>query len=418
MSKHIIEEGRKCLQCKNPKCTEGCPVQTPIKDVIKLLLEDNVISAGEKLFQNNPLSVVCSLVCPHEVQCEGHCILNKKGNAVEFSAIENYISDYYLNLNTLDPKPLINPDRKVAIIGSGPAGITIAILLAAKGYSITIFEAHDKIGGVMRYGIPEFRLPKSILERIKDRLLAMGIKIRPNTLIGQMLTVDDLLNDGYKAVFIGTGVWKPNRLKIKGEGLGHVHYAIDYLKNPEVYALGNKVCVIGAGNSAMDVARTVLRHGSREVSIIYRKGMDDMPALEHEILYAKMDGVRFELYTKPLEITDQGFKYIKTREVIQEDGTKTIEDIPGSEGVFEADSIIISIGQGPRTNIIDTTKGIDVKKNGLVHADNFGRTTREGVFASGDVVTGAKTVVEAVRYSKEVARCIDEYIVEKYGKSS
>jgi glutamate synthase (NADPH/NADH) small chain len=393
---------------------EGCPVGTPIKDVIKLLLEDNIVSAGEKLFENNPLSVICSQICPHELQCEGSCVLNNKSSSVEFSAIEHYISDYYLNV--FDPKPNIDPDRKVALIGSGPAGITIAFLLAAKGYNITIFEAHDKIGGVLRYGIPDFRLPKRVLERMKDKLLAMGVKIRPNTLIGPTLTVDDLFRDGYKAVFIGTGVWKPKKLNIKGESLGNVHYAIDYLKNPDVYNLGNRVCVIGAGNSAMDVARTAIRNGSREVYIIYRNGPNGVAALQQEVQYAKMDGVKFEFYTKPLEIVDNGFRYIKTREQINDDGGVKVVDVEGTEGVFEADSIIIAISQGPRANIVSNTKGIEVDGKGLVTTDDLGRTTREGVFASGDVVTGAKTVVEAVRFSKEVARCIDEYIIQKYGE--
>lgn len=414
LGRHIIEEAKRCLQCKKPRCKEGCPVNTPVNEIIKLLLEDDIMSAGKKLFDNNPLSVICSLVCPHELQCEGNCVLKNKGSAVQFSSIENYISDYYLNV--FNPKTDINPERKVAIIGSGPAGITIAFILASKGYDITIFEAHDQIGGVLRYGIPEFRLPKSILGRIKEKLLAMGVKIRPNTLIGPNLTVDDLFRDGYKAVFIGTGVWKPRMLKIKGESLGHVHYAIDYLKNPDVYNLGNRVCVIGAGNAAMDVARTALRKGSREVFIIYRSGPEHITALEQEVEYAKMDGVKFEYFMKPLEIFDNGFKYVKTRIKPGSNDGEDIEEIGGTEGVFRTDSIIVAISQGPRANIVSNTKGIEVDGKGLVTTDCLGRTTREGVFASGDVVTGAKTVVEAVRFSKEAARCIDEYITQKYGK--
>lgn len=408
MAQFVAEEAKRCLQCKKPQCKEGCPVNTPVNEVIKLLLDGNIIDAGEKLFKNNPLSVVCSLVCPHERQCQGHCVLGRKGNPVQIGSIENYISDYYLNFISPESKKDIR--KKVAIIGSGPAGITIAILLASKGYDITIFEAHDKIGGVLRYGIPGFRLSKDILEKLKDKLVSMGIKIRPNTFIGQTITVDDLFRDGYKAIFIGTGVWKSKSLGIKGESLGNVNFAIDYLKNPEVYDLGRRVCVIGAGNVAMDVARTALRHGSREVYIMSRRGSEDITADKIEVEYAKIDGVKFEYYKAPLEITDEGVKFIKT-EVIKEEGSRgKVVTVEGTEDIFKADSIIVASGQGPRANIVSTTNGIDVTGNGLVATDEFGRTTREGVFASGDVVTGAKTVVEAVRVSKIVAQAIDNYI--------
>lgn len=414
MGKHIIEEAKRCLQCKNPRCKQGCPVSTPVNEVVKLLIEGEIGEAGKMLFENNPLSVVCSLVCPHESQCEGNCVLGIKGSPIQVSSIENYISDYYLNL--VNVKPNINPNKKVAIIGSGPAGITIAFTLAARGYDITIFEAQDKIGGVLRYGIPEFRLPKSVLDRLKDKLLQMGVKIRPNTLIGPVITVDDLFRDGYKAVFIGTGVWSPKPLRIKGESLGHVHYAIDYLKNPEVYNLGDRVCIIGAGNAAMDVARTVLRHGVKEATILYRKGIEDVPAREYEVEYAKLDGVKFELYKSPVEIVDNGVKYIQTEKITHGDGREEFVEIEGSEGLFECSSVIIAISQGPRANIVSNTKGIETGRSGLVTIDEAGHTTREGVFASGDVVTGAKTVVEAVRLSKKAADAIDEYIKEKYGE--
>jgi len=412
VGKHIVEEAKRCLQCAKPKCKEGCPVGTPVNEIINMLLNDQIEKAGKRLFDNNPLSVVCSLVCPQENQCEGHCVLGKKGSPVQISTIENYISDYYLNMKKI--KPIKDPDKKVAIIGSGPAGITIAFLLSLRGYDITIFEAHDKIGGVLRYGIPEFRLPKTILDRLKNSLIDLGIKIRPNTLIGPVLTIDDLFRDGYKAIFIGTGVWKPNSLNIKGESLGHVHFAIDYLKNPDVYDLGNRVCVIGAGNVALDVARTAVRNGSRNVTIMYRRGEEDIPSGKYELEYAKMDGVTFEFFTNPVEIVDTGVKCVKTEKVTDESGNEKIMHIENSEKLFEANSVIIAVSQGPRSNIVSNTKGIDINKIGLVTTDECGRTTREGVFASGDVVTGAKTVVEAVRVSKMVAEAIDEYITQKY----
>ncbi len=414
MGKFIIEEAKRCLNCKKPMCKEGCPVNTPINEVIEMFLDGNIMECGEKLFENNPLSVVCSLVCPHENQCEGHCILGKKSSPVQISLIENYISDYYLNFNTNKTIKKIN--KKVAIIGSGPAGITIAIMLAAKGYDITIFEALDNIGGVLWYGILEFRLPKSVLLKLKDKLITMGIKIRPNTLIGSSITIDDVFRDGYKAIFIGTGVWKPRNLGIKGETFGHVHYAIDYLKNPSVYNLGKRVCIVGAGNVAMDVARTALRNGSTDVNIMFREGPESIEAEPIEVEYAKIDGVKFEYFKAPIEIIDEGIKCVKTEIVRDSEGNKKIEYCEFAEEVFKADSVILAIGQGPRSNIVSNTIGINVNGIGLVEVDEFGRTTRNGVFASGDVVTGAKTVVEAVRVSKKVAQAIDEYVcsLEEY----
>ncbi|MBO7377364.1 MAG: NAD(P)-binding protein, partial [Clostridia bacterium] len=215
MRESIIDEARRCLQCKNPVCRTGCPVNTPIKDAIGLFRENRISDAGKLLFDNNPLSIVCSLVCPQEKQCEGHCVLGVKAIPVPIGLIENYISDYYLNI--YEPEKVEKNGIKVAIIGSGPAGITIAVILSRRGYDVTVFEGHDKIGGVMRYGIPEFRLPKSVLDRLKNVLIKCGVKIRPNTNIGSNLTVDDLQRDGYKAIFIGTGVWRPNKLGLKGE---------------------------------------------------------------------------------------------------------------------------------------------------------------------------------------------------------
>ncbi len=405
MAYHVIDEARRCLQCKKPGCSRGCPVNTPVNIVVKMLLEGKIKDAGELLFSNNPLSLVCSYVCEHEKQCEGHCVLNKTGKTIHVSSIENYISGYYLNLKQSDiPKPT---KAKVAIIGSGPAGITIAIILAAKGYDITIFEAYDKIGGVMMYGIPDFRLPKTVLDRYKQILLGMGIKIRPNTIIGTGggLSIDDLLRDGYKAVFVGTGVWKPNNLRIKGESLGNVHFAINYLKNPDSYDLGKKITIIGAGNVAMDVARTALRKGGRDVTVFFRRTEEYLTASKYELEYAKMDGVQFEFLKSPVEITDQGVIFADT--VLNGDKT---EIVPGSEKLYESDSVIISVSQGPRNYIASSTQGLELSQKGLILTNEYGGTSKPGVFASGDVVTGAKTVVEAVNVSKKVAEAIEQYL--------
>ena len=276
MALHVMNEANRCLGCKVPQCQKGCPINTPIPEVIRLLKDNKLDEAGRMLFENNPLTTVCSIVCNHEKQCEGHCVLGIKGAPVHFSTIENYISSTYASKMVQGPHP--SNGKKVAIVGSGPAGITIAILMARYGYDVTIFEGRDQIGGVLRYGIPEFRLPKSVIDDIQYRHLEMKkIKIRPNTRIGHAITVDDLFRDGYKAVFIGTGVWKPNALHIKGETFGHVHFGINYLNNPDAYKLGDKVIVIGAGNAAMDVARTALRKGARELTCfsLMKKGPAD-----------------------------------------------------------------------------------------------------------------------------------------------
>ena len=408
MSKHVIEDAKRCLQCKTPMCSQGCPVHTPVRDVIHLLLESKIADAGKLLFDNNPLSLVCCHVCPQENQCEGHCVLGRKGSPVQISAIERYISDYYLNI--YKPKPSHRSRGKVAIIGSGPAGITIAFVLSTRDYDVTIFEGNDQIGGILRYGIPEFRLPKRVLDRLRDTLIDSGVRIRPNTSIGANLNIDELVRDGYKAIFVGTGVWRPRKLNVKGESLGNVHYAIEYLRNPNVYSLGRRVAVIGAGNVAMDVARSAFRHGAEEVYIVCNRGEGAIGARDVEVEYAKIDGAQFILSKSTMEFVDEGVILADSEIVADEHGNETVVPVPGTESLFSVDSTIIAIGQGPRAVIVSSTTGIDVSQNGLVVVDEFGRTTRQGVFASGDVVTGAKTVVEAVRVSRRVADAMDSYV--------
>lgn len=383
-------------------CRDGCPINTPIPDMIHTLLEGDIDKAGKMLFENNPLSMICSLVCNHENQCEGHCVLNRKGAPVHASVIENYISTYYFDRLRFDH--IEKNGKKVAIIGSGPAGIAIAIILARRGYDITIFEGRERIGGVLRYGIPEFRLPKAILDNYKEKLYSLGVKIRPNTMVGSGITIDDLFRDGYLAVFIGIGVWRPNTLKIKGESLGNVHYAINYLTNPDVYRLGEKLNIIGAGNSAMDVARTALRHGVREVTVYSRH--DFFAASDHEVNYAKLEGVEFKVHVEPVEFTDNGCIFAD----LECDGHGHLSRIPGTERLEEADSTIIAISQGADNALVARTGGLDTTERGLLVTNSFGETTRDGIFASGDVVSGARTVVEAVSYSKQVADAIDDYI--------
>ena len=403
MAIHVVNEARRCLHCKKPMCREGCPISTNIPEAIEQFRTGHKEEAGEMLYENNPLSVICSLVCDHEKQCEGHCVLGRKGAPVHFSSIENYISDAYLD--HLEPEMEPKKGQRVAIIGSGPAGITISVLLARRGYDVTIFESHDKIGGVLRYGIPEFRLPKSVLDDFEYRHLRLkDIKVRPNTDVGKALKIEDLFRDGYKAIFIGTGVWRPNTLHIKGESLGNVHYAINYLQNPDVYHLGRRLIVIGAGNAAMDVCRTALRHGTRHVECFSLS--KKITASEYEASYAKLEGVNFHFNKKPVEITDKGVIFIDLNEA--EDGTLT--EIPGTEKLYPADSVIVSISQGPCTTITDSTKNLKTTPRGLFETDEVGRTSIPGIFASGDAVKGARTVVEAVAYSKNVAEAMHEYM--------
>ena len=403
MALHVMDEANRCLGCKVPRCQKGCPISTPIPEVIKLLKDNKLDEAGKMLFENNPLTTVCSLVCNHEKQCEGNCVLGIKGTPVHFSTIESYISNTYASKMVAGPAE--SNGKKVAIVGSGPAGLTIAIILARYGYQVTIFEGRDKIGGVLRYGIPEFRLPKSILDDIQYRHLEMkGIKIRPNTQVGGSITIDDMFRDGYKAIFVGTGVWKPNALHIKGETLGHVHFAIDYLNSPDSYRLGKRVAVIGVGNAAMDVARTALRKGSQEVTCFARSNR--VSASEYEVSYAKLEGVQFEFMKKPVEITDDGVIFRS----FTEDSEGNLVEVEGSDELYPCDSVIISISQGPRSVIVDSTEGLNTKGRGLLAVDERGFTSRPGVFASGDVVNGARTVVEAVAHSKVVAEAMHEYI--------
>ncbi|MBQ1522016.1 MAG: NAD(P)-dependent oxidoreductase [Erysipelotrichaceae bacterium] len=403
MALHVMDEANKCLQCKIPQCRKGCPINTNIPEAIRLLRENKLNEAGKMLFLNNPLTTVCSLVCNHENQCEGHCVLGRKGIPVHFSMIEQYISTTYANQMVEGPKP--TNGIKVAIVGSGPAGLTIAVILARYGYEVTIFEIKDKIGGVLRYGIPEFRLPKAVLDDFEYRHLRLkGIKVRPNTTIGTSITIDDMFRDGYKAVFVGTGTWRPKTLGIKGESLGHVHFGIDYLNSPDVYHLGERVIIIGVGNAAMDVARTAIRHGSRYVTCFARR--DTVSASQYEYSYAKLEGVEFEFNKAPVEICDDGVIFQDT--VVNDEGK--LVTVEGSERKYPCDSVIVSVSQGAMNRLTSTTKGLETDKRGLLIADENGQTTRPGVFTSGDVVSGAKTVVEAVAASKKTAEAMHQYL--------
>ena len=407
MPLHIQHEAERCYNCKVPQCQKGCPVHTPIPQIIQLFKENKLMEAGKILFENNPLSAICSEVCDHAKQCAGHCIRGKKDTPVHFSSIENYISEMYLDRMAIEKPQVIHHDKKVAVIGAGPAGITVAVILASKGYPVTIFEWKSKIGGVMQYGIPEFRLPKTLIDRYEKRLEDMGVHIRLNTTIGSALMIADLFRDGYKTVFVGTGAERPRTLGIKGESLGNVHFAMNYLTNPKAHHLGDKVAIIGVGNAAMDVARTALRNGSKEVTL-YAMGKE-IAASSHEVEYAKLDGAEIETGMQIQEITEEGPIFKRT---IFDENDKIIghED---EQILREADSTIIAISQIPRGKLVRTTSGLTAAENGLLIVDENYMTTREGVFAAGDVVTGAKTVVHAVEGAKKAAEAMINYMNSK-----
>ena len=406
MAVHVLEEAQRCLNCRIPMCQKGCPIHTPIPKVIELIRGSRMAEAGKMLYENNPLTSICPLVCNHERQCEGHCVLARKGMPVRFSLIERYVSDACLGKLGSDAVP--SNGIRAAVVGSGPAGLTIAVVLARKGYQVTIFESKDKIGGVLRYGIPEFILPKSILDDFERyHLRTKSIRIRPNTTIGGAITIENMFEDGYKAIYLGTGTWQPNTLNIKGETLGNVHFGINYLTNPDSYQLGDTINLIGAGNAAMSVARTALRKGVRQVNCFC---LTDKPtAARQEVDYAILEGVKFFYNKRPVEIVDEGviFEDVATFS----DGTNTTtESVPGSRRLYAADSTIISVSQGARSRLVNTTQGLKANGLGQLAADEYGRTSRPGIFASGGVVAGTRTIVEAVAHSKMVAEAMDAYM--------
>ena len=402
MAHNVIAEAKRCLNCKNPLCRKGCPINTPIPLMISSFLNGDMKAAGKMLFDNNPLSAVCSIVCNHGNQCQGHCIRGIKGEPVEISTIENFISSAYLDSAVLDKA---EPNGiKVAVVGSGPAGITISIKMAQLGYDVTIFESKSEIGGVLRYGIPEFRLPKTIIDRYETLLRKLGVKIKFNVTIGKAFGVEELFRDGFKAISIGTGVTWPIALNVKGETLGHVHYGVHFLERPDVYELGDSMIVIGAGNVAMDVARTALRRGVKDVKITVRS--DRYTASKEEKEYAEIEGAQFIYNKAPVEITDEGVLFADT---VCDENHRVISTSDKTE-LMKADTVMICVSQRPSNLILTQTEGLEINERGLAKINEDGSTSRPGLFASGDVVRGAKTVVEAAETSKRVAFAMENYM--------
>lgn len=402
MSLRIETEAGRCLNCKKPQCMEYCPVHTPIPEIIGLFKENKVMEAGARLFENNPMSVVCATVCNHEAQCAGHCVLGKKDTPVQFYEIEKFVSDGYLS--RIRPELAPKNGKRVAVIGSGPAGLTVAIILAKKGCDVTIFERKNDIGGMLRYGIPEFRLSNTVIDRYKKLLTKFGIQVRLNTTIGGALVIDDLFRDGYDSVFIGTGAWRPRTLGIQGECLANVHFGVSYLENPAHHDLGDTVAVIGMGNVAMDVARTAFRYGALRV-MLFSRGIK-ASASSHEMSYAKLDGAEFVFGKQISRITPEG-PWFKTS-IIGEDGK--ITGFEEGEELVPVDSVVIAVSQRPRDKLILSTEHLQGTAKGLLVVDENNMTTHEGVFAAGDVVTGPLTVVHAVEDAKKTAEAMMRFM--------
>lgn len=426
-----LAEASRCLDCKKPLCIEGCPVDVNIPVFIKYIKDKDYVKAIQAIKDKNNLPAICGRVCPQENQCEKHCVLGKKFQPVAIGGLERFVADWEINQSRDTQKAPSSPSgKKVAIIGSGPAGLTAAADLAMLGHQVTIFEALHTAGGVLVYGIPEFRLPKAIVEKEIDGIRQLGVEIRTNMIVGKIYTVDELLADGFDAVFVGTGAGLPYFMNIPGENLNGVYSANEFLTRinlmkaycfPEYLTpirLGRKVAIIGAGNVAMDSARTALRLGAQESYIFYRRSEQEMPARAEEIEHAREEGVQFKLLTSPVEIIGDEKGWVRVMvcqrfELGEPDasGRSRPIAIPGSEYEMEIDTVIMAIGQGPNPLIGQTTPDLQLNRNGNIIVNEItGQTSKPGVFAGGDIVTGAATVIQAMGAGKKASQAIHEFL--------
>lgn len=427
-------EASRCLQCKKPTCIEGCPVSIDIPKFIWLILQEDYHGAAKKLKEMNSLPAVCGRVCPQEDQCEKMCILGKKGEPVAIGRLERFAADYELAAEESDiPQKSPPTGKKVAVVGAGPAGLTLAGDLIKKGHQVTIFEALHKAGGVLVYGIPEFRLPKAIVQAEVNYLEKLGVKIRTNMVIGSIYTVDELMANGYDAVFLGTGAGLPTFMNIPGENLNGVYSANEYLTRSNLMkaylfprydtpiARGKKVAVLGGGNVAMDAARTALRLGAEDSYIVYRRSKKEMPARVEEVHHAEEEGIQFRFLTLPVEILGNEDGWVcgmRCRKMElgepDESGRRRPVPIPGSEFTLEVDMVVVAIGTGANPLIQSTTPDLKTNKWGYIEADpETGATSKPGVYAGGDIVTGSATVILAMGAGRKAANAIHTYLTEK-----
>ena len=428
-----IDEAQRCLNCKTRPCMEGCPVSVKIPEFLTFMKDGDFEGAYQKIKETNALPAVCGRVCPQEKQCESKCVRGIKGEPVGIGRLERFAADYHMaNVEDKIEVPEWN-GKKIAVVGSGPSGLTVAGDMAKRGYKVTVYEAFHTAGGVLMYGIPEFRLPKDIVQKEISTLKKMGVDIQTNVIIGRTLTVDELFNDmGYDGVYIGSGAGLPRFMGIEGESLNGVYSANEFLtrinlmkgyKFPEfdtpVY-VGKNVAVLGGGNVAMDAARSAKRLGAENVYIVYRRGREELPARAEEVEHAEQEGIEFKLLQNPTRILGNEDGWVNGMEVIKmelgepdESGRRRPVEIAGSEEVLDIDTVVVAIGQTPNPLIRQTTEGLETNKRGCIIADENGLTTREKVYAGGDVVTGAATVILAMGAGKKAAEALDKELCGK-----
>ena len=430
--RQAVKEAGRCLQCKKPMCMSGCPVEIDIPSFISAIRNKDYLGGLKVIRRYNMLPAICGRVCPQENQCQGRCILGKKKNAISIGALERFIADYEASKG-LSEKPVVpnSNGHKVAVVGSGPAGLTVGADLARCGYKVTLFEALHEAGGVLTYGIPEFRLPQKIIEREIDFLKGLGVEIKLNWVVGRTQTVDELFEDGYRAIFIGVGAGSPRYMGIPGENLNNVYFASEYLtrvnlmkahKFPEYdtpVKRGRRVAVIGAGNVAMDAARTAVRLGAEKVFIVYRRTRAEMPARLEEVDHANEEGIEQLYLSSPREIIGDRNGYVKS---IRCDAMKMCEldesgrrrpECSGDEFILDVDQVIMAIGQTSNPILVKSIHRLKLWGKGYIEVDEDGRTNIPGIFAGGDIATGAATVISAMGAGKRAARAIDSYIKSK-----
>ena len=426
-----IQESQRCLECKQPYCTDGCPVGIDIRGFIDLVVQKDYVGAVRKIREANYLPAICGRVCPQESQCESLCVMGKKLSPVAIGKLERFVADYEMKNNLFTPPVVAEKRReKVAIVGSGPSGLTCAAELAQKGYQVTIFEALHAVGGVLRYGIPEFRLPKEILDLETNRIKAIGVEIYMNFVVGRTATIDELFDEwGFNAIFLGTGAGTPTFMGIPGENLSGVYSANEFLtrvnlmgaykfpRNDTPIRVGKAVGVIGGGNTAMDAVRTSKRLGAEKAYLIYRRSREEMPAREEEIHHAEQEGIEFLLLTAPLRILGDKNNWVCGMECQKmelgepdESGRRRPVPVKGSEFTLELQTVIEAIGQKPNPIIQATTPGLETGKRGTVVTNEKQKTSREGIFAGGDLSRGGATVILAMKDGKTAAAAIHEYL--------
>lgn len=431
-TEQAIEEAMRCLNCKHKPCTKGCPVGVPIPEFISEVAQGHFEKAYEIITSENALPAICGRVCPQENQCEGKCVRGIKGESVGIGRLERFVADYHNEHGKHKNINIEKNGKKVAIVGSGPAGITCAGELAKKGYDVTVFEALHKTGGVLSYGIPEFRLPKALVQKEVDGVASLGVNFVTNVIVGRSITIDELQNEGYEAIFVGSGAGLPRFQGIPGENLNGVYAANEFLTRvnlmkgyefpnaPTPIQISETVCVVGAGNVAMDAARTAKRLGAKNVYIVYRRGEEEIPARKEEVHHAKEEGVIFKLLTNPTKINGKD-GWVTSMECVEmelgepdESGRRRPVVKENSEFTIETGTVIVAIGQSPNPLIRQTTPGLETQRwGGIIVDEETMKTSKDYVYAGGDVVTGAATVILAMGAGKKAAKAIDEALKNK-----